>query len=650
MPAAAKKPKSLPVIQFRTAVFERAEVDEDKREITVSLSSENPVRMHGVEEILDHKDSSVRLGRLRASGVFLWNHSRDAVIGRIMAVKLNGNRLTGTVRFAKNSLAEEKWRDVQDGILRETSIGYRVYDAKLERATPEMDTYRVTDWEPFEGSLVSIPADASVGVGRSYQDRQTDPEIIQLRGNTMPEDITTPTAPAPAPQPAPAATRQPDNVISIADAQRQADTATSAEKTRTKEILTIADRLKDRFPGIVEKARSFIADGKSVPDFQNSILLEDIGAKPVNTSAPVLREMEQDAKRNYSLCRLFRSFLPGEGAKVDIGFENEVSQAIRSAGHRTHRGDFTIPSEALGIGVREHDGKRVMQATTPSSGGYTVATDLMGELIEKLDNFMIVGQLGVRRLSGLVGNVNIARQTGGATAYWVAENVSLTDSETTFDMLALTPHTVGATSPISKQLIAQSSFDAEAEVRTDLQLRLAIAQDLAFFQGTGANGQPLGLFNQTQSTTADTPLAATVTKTTFSAATTWAMTRTIVSNILASNVPTSNVSFVISPATWAKWSTKSADSGSGVFLWTGRADDGSVGGYPGKVSQHLPSNYAACGAWNNAYWAQWGGLDIVVDPYALKKTQALEVTVYDMVDFAFRHLEAFCVSTDSGAQ
>src|SRR5690606_14467742 len=135
----------------------------------LSLSSEAPVRMFGVEEILDHSPSSVRLERLKGSGPLLWNHNRDSVIGRLENVRLDGRRLVATARFAPatNKLAEEKWRDVQAGILRETSIGYRVHAAKLERTTDEIDTYRVIDWEPFEGSIVSIPADTSVGAGRA---------------------------------------------------------------------------------------------------------------------------------------------------------------------------------------------------------------------------------------------------------------------------------------------------------------------------------------------------------------------------------------------------------------------------------------------------------------------------------------------------
>jgi HK97 family phage major capsid protein/HK97 family phage prohead protease len=640
---APERTRTVPSVQYRTAELERASIDKEARTIRVSLSSEAPVRQWGIEEILDHKAASIRLKRLRENGVFLWNHDLDQVLGRIQGVEVKDGKLQCEVRWATNSFAEEKWRDVQEGILRETSIGYRVYDAVLEQHTDEVDTYRVMDWEPFEGSLVSIPADSSVGVGRSAASTQDAPPLVLPSASSraasstasqsfpMPDTITPPAA-------APAA------AINVDEVRNQAQ---QAERTRVSEITTIAGRLAAKVPGLAERAAQFIRDGKSVEEFQRTILVDDFGAKPINSEAPALKDMEKSAKRQYSVRKLINSFNPDRKDAEDIGFEREVSQAIRAAGYRKFQGDFTIPAECLGIGLM---GKRTMQATSATSGGYTIATDLMGEMIEKLDEQMYLSRLGVRRLAGLVGNVNIARQTGGATAYWVAENAAITDSELTFDMLALTPHTVGATTPFSKQLLGQSSFDIEAEVRRELQMRLALAIELAFLQGTGAAGQPRGLFNQTLATTAGTPEAGKVCKHTYSSAADFADIVTQIAQFAKAKVPLQNIAWLIDPDTWAKWQTKSKDTGSGQFLCTGTLEAAVVNGYPAIVTNNVPSSKTAVGSWSQAYYGSWAGLDITVDPYALKKQQAIEVTVFNMVDFAFRHLEAWVVSTDSGAQ
>lgn len=659
------EPRQVPAIIEREVELDFSRADIEKRMVPVSLTSEVPVEDYpGVMMILDHsKPEGVMLDRINRSGTWLWNHDENQPLGRLENVRLDtqARRTAGMARFSKNTFADEKWRDVQDGLLRNTSARFRVHEAEFVERRGSLTVYRATKWEMKDGSLVSIPADFSVGVGRSANDQHGETPMLTLPGDSTRSAKTTNDSTMETATTTGAATDNSQKGTSTAAATTttvsvNADSIRSetrnAEHERIKAIDTMADKFKDKVPNVLDAARSAIRDGKSLDEFRTWILEEGLKSKPINTSAPSLTEMEKDGKRSYSLCRVIASQDPELSKSVDLGFERAVSDALRKASvGRARRTDFTIPSEVFGIGLRDVqiDGRRTMQATTPSSGGYTVATDLMAGIVEKLDNMMVVGRLGVRRLSGLQGNVTIVRQTGGATAYWVAENAAITDSELTFDLMALTPKTVGATTPISKQLIVQSSSDVEAFVRADLQLRLALAEDLAFFQGSGG-AQPLGIFNQTTATTEGTTEAGKTTKVTYGAAATWADVVGIVADLMEANVPIANIVHVISPASWAKWATKSVDTGSGVFIWNGTAESGTVGGYRGTVSNHLPSDRSVSGAWNNAIWAQWGGVDVVVDPYALKKQQALEVTVYDMVDFAFRHLEAFAVSTDSAAQ
>jgi HK97 family phage major capsid protein len=642
-PAPTADTITVPAVITRALAVGATDVSAETREVDVSLLSEEPVEdFPGVAFILDHSERSVRLERLKRSGPLLWNHHDDQPIGVLSNVRIENRRTRARARFSKNSFADEKWRDVQDGILRNTSARFRIFAATPEKHDGKLTIYRATDWEPYEASLVSIPGDCSVGVGRSASEETptiTLPAVYERAATTPPNSpITMPEATPAAPAPAAAP------VINVEDVSRK---ATDLERTRVSEITTIVGRLAAKVPGLAERGAQFIRDGKSVEEFQRTILVDDFGAKPINTEAPALKDMEKSAKRQYSVRKLINSFNPDRKDAEDIGFEREVSQAIRAVGYRKFQGDFTIPAECLGIGLM---GKRTMQATSATSGGYTIATDLMGEMIEKLDEQMYLSRLGVRRLAGLVGNVNIVRQTGGATAYWVPENTAITDSELTFDMLALTPHTVGATTPFSKQLLGQSSFDIEAEVRRDLQMRLALAIELAFLQGTGAAGQPRGLFSQTLATTAGTPEAGKVCKHTYSSAADFADIVTQIAQFAKAKVPLQNIAWLIDPDTWAKWQTKSKDTGSGQFLCTGTLEAAVVNGYPAIVTNNVPSSKTAVGAWSQAYHASWAGLDITVDPYALKKQQAMEVTVFNMVDFAFRHLEAWVVSTDSAAQ
>ena len=108
------------------------------------------------------------------------------------------------VRFGKSARAEEVWQDVLGGIRRNVSVGYMIHKATLVESNEGVETYRVNDWEPFEVSLVSVPADASVGVGRSAQPAaeqkdltvqvtvwQTEPESTEASDDT-PEEAAGP--------------------------------------------------------------------------------------------------------------------------------------------------------------------------------------------------------------------------------------------------------------------------------------------------------------------------------------------------------------------------------------------------------------------------------------------------------------------------
>ena len=159
-----KIPASLPILH-RAATVES--VDAKKRTVTFALTSEQPVERWWGSEILDHSTKSIRQDRLKRGIPLLFGHSTDQHIGRIESYGIKDGKLNVTARFGNSALAEEKFRDVQDGILVDASGGYIIHEYELEKSDDKGNsTYRITDWEPVEGSLVPIPADPTVGVGR----------------------------------------------------------------------------------------------------------------------------------------------------------------------------------------------------------------------------------------------------------------------------------------------------------------------------------------------------------------------------------------------------------------------------------------------------------------------------------------------------
>ena len=162
-------------------VFTVDEVSDGGNYVTMSLSSEKPVDQVFGKEILLHGEENIDLSRANTSAglPLLINHnSMQLPIGRLKNIRIDADKkLRGDAYFSGRAEAQAIMMDVLNGILTDTSIGYRILDYKVEKGKDgEPDCYIVTRWLIFEGSIVGIPADASVGVGRSMVE---DDEMVE---------------------------------------------------------------------------------------------------------------------------------------------------------------------------------------------------------------------------------------------------------------------------------------------------------------------------------------------------------------------------------------------------------------------------------------------------------------------------------------
>lgn len=185
----------------RSAELKIEGVNEKDRTAILSFSSEYPVMQYGMPEILCHDAGCVKLDRLREVGTLLYDHktSIDCVLGPIMRawVEKNEQRCKVKVRFDEDDDVEKVWRKVVNGTLRGTSFRGRVLEVEvLNRGeTSKNGRFKgpatiVTQWEPIEVTITPIPADPSVGVGRSEDSeglldplrlsRQRDLVLVQL--------------------------------------------------------------------------------------------------------------------------------------------------------------------------------------------------------------------------------------------------------------------------------------------------------------------------------------------------------------------------------------------------------------------------------------------------------------------------------------
>lgn len=153
--------------------------EDNSRSLEFSFSSETPVERWFGSEILEHKAESIDFTRLKETGTLLFNHNRDYVLGKIEDAWLDEASKKCRVRvvFDKDEESEKIYSKVKSGSLRGVSFGYLTKEYKnINNKEGRMIGRTITKWEPYEVSIVSIPADTEVGIGRSHEEGERERE------------------------------------------------------------------------------------------------------------------------------------------------------------------------------------------------------------------------------------------------------------------------------------------------------------------------------------------------------------------------------------------------------------------------------------------------------------------------------------------
>ncbi len=161
--------------------------EENSRKLTISFSSETPYRRYFGMEILDHAEGAVDLGRLNESGVLLFNHNVDQVLGKVLRAWVENSKGYAEVEFDTDEDTEKIFGKVQSGTLKTTSVRYQVDAWEEVKAGAASADGRfqgpcqiARKWRPLEVSIVSVPADATVGVGRSAETAGNEPPDLSF--------------------------------------------------------------------------------------------------------------------------------------------------------------------------------------------------------------------------------------------------------------------------------------------------------------------------------------------------------------------------------------------------------------------------------------------------------------------------------------
>jgi HK97 family phage major capsid protein len=584
-------------IQKRELILDTRRADTKRRSVPAVLSTEHAVDRGDYLEVLLHGPENVDLSR--APLPLIESHDGSTLnVGLVDNLRLTGGKLRGDLVLGNSARALELWPDIEAGIIRHLSIGYLIDD--VERR--DGGVLAATRWQPYEASLVSIPADPNAGTYRSF-DMEHETE----------------------------------NTEHLSRSQRRAQKAESpeagmqAERKRVNDIMAIADAYK-RF-GLDDVAAAAVRNGLSVDEFR-ARSLEKMASAPKPSPdvgwpahSPYIGGRHQD--REYSLTRMLASII--DPRSVDAGYEREVSQELAHRMGRKPNG-FYMPLGPM-------SGQRDL---TVAGAPALVGTQHMGnEFIDILRNRSFVMRQGPRTLAGLTQDVSIPRLTSSATSGWIAGDGvdGLTPSQQALDSVTLTPHTVGALTVLSRKMVLQGDPDAENMVRQDFGRLIAVELDRAAIAGSGAANQPTGITNTTGVTAGTYPLAGPD----------FASVVAMEGALMADNADFGSLAYLTTPALASTLKTTETASGSGQFVWTAGTERGAgqMNGLPAYATSNVPTDHIIFGNFNDLLVGLWGGVDVDVDPHYDFAKGSIAVRILTSLDFAVRHPESFAVYTRS---
>ncbi len=597
-------------------------IDAEKRTIELAFSSDIEVEMGRFTlERLSHAPGAVSLKRLNEGAPLLFNHDPNKVIGKVENARIDADgKGRAVVRFSRSRAADEVWQDVQDGILSNVSVGYRVKDTKLVEERDGMDVYETVSWEPFEISIVSVPADISVGVGRSMDnDTEATPAAPDSTAEVKDEQTLARELP---PQSEPSPSQTP--IITMENPTPSADAGLTAERSRSEQILLAGEKFNAQ-----ALASEFVRSGKSVGEFK-SALLEEVTKRNASVSKESNANIGLSDKeaRAFSLTKLFRALSDPQNAaaRSEAGFELEVCGAAADKAGRAVRGTL-IPHDVLSV-------RSDIISNTKSGAGYTgdgkntVATNLLsGSFIDALRNRAVLLQRATM-LGGLVGNVDIPKQTSKTNASWIGEDDSAPQTDINFGLVSLRPKTLAAKSAITRRLLSQSSLGVEALVRDNLARDMALAIDYAGFYGDGTLNAPVGI--------KATLGAAAVT---FAGANpTFAELVAMETAVATANADIGAMAYISNAGFRGYAKTALKFSGVSGTIWE---QGDSVNGYSALTTNQVAAGDVFFGNFADLLVGMWGGLEVTVDPFSGSDKGQLKIVVMQDVDFAVRRTESF---------
>ena len=376
---------------------------------------------------------------------------------------------------------------------------------------------------------------------------------------------------------------------------------------------------------------------------------EKFEATKARDHAAAMGRRKTDEEKAYGAYSVVRATQMAAEKRKFEGVEKEVHEEnMRNAPSDFNPSGIALPQELMRIvpkGDQPDLEKRAyfkttrdLNVTTPGDGGYTVPTNLQ-EFIPVLMPDPVVRNLGATIISGLTGNIDFPKGTNRATATWEGEVDPAAETSLTFDLMQMRPKRLSAYTIASKQLLIQSSIGMENYQRQKLSESVAEALDIASFNGATGGDNPVGLENISGVGAITTSGIANVDE---------AKAYEFKNSLANSYALKGNLAWLVTNTADSTFRQKDLATDIGIRLLGGVAgqQNNKMINYETITSDLLAADSMIFGNWSELILAQWGALDLQVNPYSLDTTAQIRIVIDSWWDVNVRHAASFAMASD----
>lgn len=576
--------------------FQKYDVNEQLREITFSCCSDTPYERYDDEadlfynQILVISEDAVDLSRLNNSAPLLFNHDADKLLGMVQQAYIIENKVFVKVRFSRNDeFAERIYKDILDGVIKNVSIGYQIEAYEDKKQNGSYNRY-ITKWMIFETSIVSIPADASVGI-RSKNIK----EVKNMEEN---KPIETPVE-APETETPAEVVEEVKEIETEAPAEEVAEVEAEAKEASELEAL---QQENEALKAEVENLQRLIQEAPE-PEQEapaEAPELDEAEKEEIKAIGKDFEIPEEEVRKALAEKLTVREF------KQKIKTFNITKKEKRNMNRQSFRDYLNARNFDVPFTLRDFAG-----FADPALGS-SESLSLQAMLEKRM------GLRGYRTLAGLNSQIQIPVQKSGVTVTTPGINEASTDSNPTFEKLTLAPVKFVASTVIGKEMLTVANSDVEAFIIDEITRQLAYEVEnymlgkIAEGAGTEINYSALNSFS-------------------------WADAVAFEAAIGGYNL--TDAQFVMSASARAALKGIEKAEGTARFI----CEDNAINGYPVSVSGCVKNDNIYFGAMENLVLASFDDLNIIIDPYTEARSGAVVVVGSICIDAGLTAPEAFAI-------